>query len=91
MVLYDTPWENPYTKAAIGIGVCWLLFIGVRHAKSNDMTPERRKNRQSLTANNLDTQIDARNRAFGGKIPIKSNIPFFSRQNHNRRRRTKDL
>ena len=89
---YNTPFDNPYTKAACALGLVWVGYMGIRYAKRDDIGPERRKNRQSLTLNNIDKQIDSRNFAMGGKI-LKSNpdVPFYSRHNYNRRRRSKDF
>ena len=86
-----TPYDNPYTKAACVVGIVWLGFIGLKYAKRDDIGPQRRKNRQSITLNNVDKQIDKRNLAMGGKQPSNPDVPFYSRHNYNRRRRSKDF
>ena len=89
--IYTTPYENPYTKVACAVGLAWVAYMGIRYAKHNDDTPHTRKNRTSLTATSIDNQVDKRNRAFGGKVPSNPDVPFFSRHNYNRRRRSKDF
>ena len=88
---YNFPYENPITKTACAIGVLWLGFMAVNYAKRNERLPHRRKTRQALTANSIDNAIDARNRALGGKVPSNPDVPFYSRHNYNRRRRSKDV
>ena len=86
-VVYDYPWDNPITKVACAVGVGWLAYIAISRSKRDERLPERRKKRQALTANSIDLQIDARNRAFGGKVPANPDVPWYSRHNFNRRRR----
>ena len=86
--ILDFPFENPITKAAIGIGVLWVGFIALNYTKRNEQTPHRRKHRQALTSNHIDRQIDSRNRAVGHRVPpTNPDIPTYSRHNYNRRRR----
>lgn len=86
-IVQDFPYDNPVTKIACAIGVLWLGYVVVGYSKRNERLPERRKHRQALTTNAIDNAIDARNRAFGGKVPSNPDIPFYSRHNYNRRRR----
>ena len=86
--IYNYPWDNPISKVAVAVGIGWLAYIAIARTKRDERLPERRKKRQSLTANSIDLQIDARNRAFGGTVPANPDVPWYSRHNYNRRRRT---
>lgn len=88
---YDFPYSNPVTKLACGIGVIWLGFVLVRHAKSADATPQRRKGREGFTTNVIDHAIDGKNRVVGKTVLKNLDIPFYSRHNYNRRRRSKNF
>lgn len=90
-IIQDYPYDNIFTKVACGVGVAWLAFIGIKHAKYADQLPQRRKGRQGLTSNNADLQIDSRNRAMGTKVLSNPDVPFHSRHNYNRRRRSKNF
>ena len=84
----DFPYDNPVTKIACGIGLLWLGFIAVRSTQTGDsITPIRRKNRKGVMDGKIDKDIDEKNRVLGGPVPSNPNVPFYSRQNHNRRRR----
>lgn len=76
------------TKIAIfGISI-WGGYILIKRAMYQDTEPNRRKDKQGLTSNHIDHQIDQRNRASGGKVPANLDVPFYSRHNYNRRRRS---
>ena len=90
-VVQNYPYDNPFTKVACGIGALWVGFVAVNYAKRNEQTPQRRKHRQALTSNKIDNALDARNRAAGGKVPANPDVPFYSRHNYNRRRRSKNF
>ena len=90
-MVYDFPYSNPITKVACGVAVVWLGYVLIKHAKSADVTPQSRKGREALTANKIDNAIDGRNRAYGGSLPSRQDVPFYSRHNYNRRRRSKHL
>ena len=86
-ITYQTPYDNIFTKVAFGAAILWVGFMGIKYAKYNEQSPGSRKNRQALTATNIDHQVDRKNRAMGAKVPSNPDIPFFSRHNYNRRRR----
>ena len=90
-VINNFPYENPVTKAAALVGVVWLGFIAIKHAKYTDQSPIQRKHHKGFSRNNVDHQIDTRNRAIGGKVPSNPDVPFHSNQNYNRRRRSKNF
>ena len=89
-IIQNTPFNNPFTKLAAGIGLLYVGFIGVKYCQADDNQPVRRKSRQNFTSSKVDQAIDHRNRVYSGKHP-KSNpkIPFYSRHNQTRRRRSK--
>ena len=88
--LFNTPYDNPFTKVAAGVGLLYVGFLGVKYCQADDNEPVRRKSRQNFTSSKVDQAIDHRNRVYSGKHP-KSNpkIPFYSRHNQTRRRRGK--
>ena len=90
-VIRNMPFENPYTKLAFGVGVCWLVFLGVKHAKAADDTPAKRRERKGWTTGKINHDIDKKNKAFGRRVPGNPNVPFYSRHNYNRRRRSKNF
>ena len=91
-IIQDTPFDNPLTKVACGIGLAYLAFVGIRYArKHGQSSPMSRKARQGFTSSQVDQKIDKRNRAFGGPVPANPDIPFYSRHNYNRRRRSKNF
>ena len=81
------PYDNPVTKVACAVGVGWLAYVLISRSKRDSRLPQRRKQRQALTAGAIDNALDARNRALGGAVPANPKIPFYSRHNYNRRRR----
>ena len=86
-VINNFPYDNPITKVAGAVGIGWLAYLAISHAKSNEQTPQRRKDRQRLMSGPVDKAIDARNRAFGGPVAANPDVPHHSRQNYSRRRR----
>ena len=91
-IIQDTPFNNPYTKVACGIGLAWLGYMGVKYAKKGESTePQSRKSRQGFTSSKIDKSIDHRNHAFGKPVPANPSVPFYSRHNYNRRRRSKNF
>ena len=88
---YDFPYENPVTKIACGVAIVYLGFMAIKHAKGVDQQPIQRKHHKGFTRNNIDEQIDSRNRSLGGKVPSNPSVPFYSNQNYNRRRRSKNF
>ena len=89
--ILNFPYDNPITKVAIGIGALWVGFIAIKHAKFSDQQPVKRRARQGFTTGKMDHDIDKRNRAFGLPVPSNPDIPFYSRHNYNRRRRSKNF
>lgn len=90
-MIEDFPYDNPVTKIACAVGLAWVGFILIRHAKSSDQTPQSRKGREGFTMSKIDDAIDKKNRAYGTKVPSNPDVPFYSRHNYNRRRRSKDF
>ena len=90
-VVQNFPFSNPITKIAIFAGVAYVGFMAVNYAKKNDAKPQSRRQRQGFTSSHIDHKIDARNRAFGKPIPANPMVPFYSRHNYNRRRRSKNF
>ena len=87
-VIRDFPYSNPGTKIACGVGLLWLGYMAIKSTKAHEnVTPVRRQNRKGVMDGKIDRAIDARNRALGGPVPSNPDIPYYSRQNHNRRRR----
>lgn len=75
------------TKIAVA-GLClWAGYLTVSKVIYKQNEPQRRKNKQSLTANHIDNQIDNMNRIQGTPVPANLDVPFYSRHNYNRRRR----
>lgn len=89
--ILNFPYSNPITKVAMCVGVAYLGYLGVRYAKQDDGRPQRRKERQGFTTSHIDHAIDHRNHAYGGPVPSNPIIPFYSRHNYNRRRRSKNF
>ena len=87
-VIYD-PYGNPYFKAALAVGVLWAGIVAVRSTKFMTPEPIQRKARQNFTTNKVDRDIDRKNRALGRPVPNNPDVPFQSRHNYNRRRRSK--
>ena len=88
-IITNTPFNNPYTKVACGIGVLYLGFMGVRYAKKDDPSPSNRRARKGFTTGKINHSIDHRNKAFGRPVKNNPKIPYMSRHNYNRRRRSK--
>ena len=76
------------TKILLCGAAAWGGYIMISRAMNQDTEPNRRKNKQGLTSNHIDHQLDQRNRASGGKVPANLDVPFYSRHNYNRRRRS---
>lgn len=84
----DFPYDNPVTKIAFGVGVAWLGYLAIKSSKAGDsIEPVRRKNRKGVMDGVIDKAIDEKNRVLGGAVPSNPDVPFYSRQNHNRRRK----
>ena len=67
------------TKIALcGIAI-WGGYLLVSNAICQDKQPHRRKNKQGLTANHIDNQIDSKNKTHGKAVKANLNIPFYSR------------
>lgn len=79
--------SDTITKATMYGGLALAGVYAYKYATRKDNQPERRKHRQALTMGEMDKQIDAKNNAFGRKVPANLNVPFYSRHNYNRRRR----
>lgn len=79
------------TKATMFGGLALVGYITFNKVMNKENQPERRKHRQALTLSDMDNQVDARNQAYGQKIPSNPDVPFYSRQNYNRRRRPNHL
>ena len=91
-IVKDYPMSNPITYVAIGVGALWLGSLCIKSAKSPDLQQHmERKHHKGLSRNNVDRQIDERNRVLGGKVPSNPDVPFYSNQNYNRRRRSKNF
>ena len=91
-VLIDRPFSNPITKAACGVGLLWVGYTAIKYAtKQNSTEPMQRRARQGFTTSKVDHAIDSRNKAFGKPVPSNPNVPFDSRHNYNRRRRSKNF
>lgn len=90
-MISDFPYDNPVTKIACGVGILWLGYLAIKHAKGTDMEPIQRKHFKGFSRNHIDKQIDQKNRALGGKVPSNPEVPFYSNQNYNRRRRSKNF
>lgn len=87
-MISDFPYSNPVTKIACGVGVLWLGYLAIRYTKKDeDIIPNRRLNRKGVMNNILDKAIDEKNRVLGGPVPSNPDVPFYSRENYNRRRR----
>ena len=86
-VIRNFPYDNPVTKFACAVGLGWVAYVAISSAKRDDRLPQRRKDRQALTANDIDQAIDSRNRAYGGEVPANPDVPHYSRHNYSRRRR----
>ena len=86
--IYDFPYSNPVTKIAGAVGLLWLGYVAVRSTQTGDnITPVRRKNRKGVMDGAIDKAIDEKNRVLGGPVPSNPDVPYYSRQNHNRRRK----
>lgn len=87
-MIYDFPYSNPFTKIACGVGLVWLGIIALKSTKVLDeISPTPRKNRKGLMNGKIDKDIEQKNRVLGGPVPSNPNIPFYSRNNYNRRRK----
>ena len=86
-IINNFPYDNPVTKVAGAVGIGWLAYVAIRHAKRNEQIPKRRKDRQRLMAAPIDKAIDAMNRAYGGAVEANPDVPHYSRHNYGRRRR----
>ena len=86
-IVQDFPYDNPLTKIACAMGVLWIGYVAIGYSKRTERLPERRKHKQAFGLNQIDKQLDSKNRALGGKVPSNPDVPFYSRQNYNRRRR----
>ena len=90
-IVNDFPMSNPVTKFALALGVGYLGFMAVRSAKYTEQEPIQRKHHKGFSRNHIDNQIDEKNRLLGGKVPSNHTVPFYSNQNYNRRRRSKNF
>lgn len=79
--------SDTMTKIVACGGVALIGYITYNKVVNDKSRPERRKNRQALTLSDMDKQIDQRNNAFGKKVNANLDVPFYSRNNYNRRRR----
>ena len=87
-MISDFPYSNPVTKIACAVGLLYVGYMAVRSTKvGDDITPVRRKNRKGVMDGVIDKAIDEKNRLLGGGVPSNPDIPYYSRQNHNRRRK----
>ena len=89
--ILNFPYSNPVTKTAMCVGAAYLVFMGIRYAKKDDGLPQQRRARQGFTTSKIDHDVDSRNRAYGVPVPSNPNVPFYSRHNYNRRRRSKNF
>ena len=87
-MISDFPYSNPVTKIACAVGLLYVGYMAIRTTKvGDDITPVRRKNRKGVMDGAIDKAIDKKNRLLGGGVPSNPDIPYYSRQNHNRRRK----
>ena len=93
LIIRDNPMENPVTKFALYAGVAYVAFLLIRSKKAEDKETPRHKHRQhyGMGYNAIDQQIARNNRAHGGKVKANPDIPYYSRNNVNRRRQTKSI
>ena len=88
LILQDTPFDNPVTKIAMGVGILYLGFMAVKYAKKEEPSNNRRA-RKGFTTNKINHSIDHRNKAFGRPVQNNPKVPFKSRHNYSRGRRSK--
>ena len=90
-IVQNFPYSNPITKVALCAAVAYVGLMAVKYAKKDDPSPQHRRARQGFTSSKIDHKIDAKNRVFGTPIPANPSVPFYSRHNYNRRRRSKNF
>ena len=79
--------DSTTKMAVIGVGV-FGAYIAYNNIHKSKTAPQSRKHRKGFTANKIDHQIDNQNRVSGGRVPANPDVPFYSRHNYNRRRRS---
>ena len=90
--LVDMPFDNPITKIGICVAVTYVAYLGYKYVeKAKEDTPGNKRHRKYFTSNKIDNKIDHRNRFYGSSVPANPKVPFYSRHNYNRRRRSKNF
>lgn len=90
-IISNFPYSNPVTKLAMAGGLVWLGFVAVKYSKAIDKTPAKRRERKGFTTSKIDHDLDHRNKYAGRPVPSNPDVPFYSRHNYNRRRRSKNF